>query len=204
MAVTSDSTYDVKLNIDGHDFSLDQIRELQTENQLCDTKFCIGATACAQIDVEMEKPDIQFSRMAKMILYIRRKYEDTFGEWQQKGIFYIDTRKDEADIVNRIHHISGYDGMLKTSKDYGDLGLTYPATTLDVVNKIAELSELEVNEDTKDVLNDGQTISKPEYLTGREILGYIAVMYGGSFMMDDYGKLKFVDMSETLGTAGGD
>ena len=95
-------------------------------------------------------------------------------------------------------HITGFDGMLKTSRDYGNLGLTYPAKTLNVVKKIAELSGLEVEAQTQNILNDGQTIPEPEYYTGREILGFVAVMYGGSFMMDRFGKLKLVNMANLL------
>ena len=88
--------------------------------------------------------------------------------------------------------------MLKTSKDYGNLSLTYPATTKSVVQKIASLSGISVSEETLEILSDGQTIPEPEYLTGREILEGIAAMYGGSFMMNSDGYLTLVDMAEVL------
>lgn len=196
-----DGEYDIQLQIDGLYFGMSVLRSVSTVNQLCDIGFEIGQTACGQIDIEMEKPADAFSRMARIVPYTRRIDCEPEGEWTQQGVYYIDTRETEIDGENDILHLTGYDGMLKTSKDYGDLGLSYPARTLDVVLRIAELSGLEVEEHTKTVLDDGQTIPKPEYYTGREILGFVAIMYAGSFMMDRLGKLKLVNMAALLSDA---
>lgn len=194
-----DGEYDFRLQIDGRYFDMSQIRSTRVSNQLCDVKFEIGQTACGQIDIEMEKPSSDFSRMAKIIPYTRRIDSQTVGDWKRRGIYYIDTREEEVDSGgNSLLHLTGYDGMLKTSKDYGNLGLTYPATTLAAVRKLASLSGLELDTETANLLNDGQTIPEPKYYTGREILGFIAAMYGGSFMMTSEGKLKLVNMADML------
>lgn len=193
-----DGEYDFRLQIGGRYFGTSEIRSVRTSNQLCDVKFEIGKTACGQIDIEMEKPDVDFARMAKIIPYTRRIDCQPLGAWKQRGVYYIDTRAEELDGGNGILHLTGYDGMLKTSKDYGDLGLTYPATTLAVARRIAALSGISLDTQTVEMLSDGQTIPKPEYYTGREILGFVAVMYGGSWMMDYYGKLKLVNMADML------
>lgn len=193
-----DGEYEVRLKIGGNTFGMPVIRSISTANQLCDLKFEIGKTACGQIDAVIEKPSINFGRMAQIIPYTKRIDCDPEGEWQQRGVYYIDTRVTEIDGGYDLLHITGFDGMLRTSKDYGNLGLTYPAKTLNVVKKIAELSGLEVEAQTQNILNDGQTIPEPEYYTGREILGFVAVMYGGSFMMDRFGRLKLVNMANLL------
>lgn len=195
-----DGEYDFRLEIGGRYFYMSEIRSVRTSNQLCDVKFEIGKTACGQIDIEMEKPSVEFARMARIIPYTRRIDCQPPGAWKQRGVYYIDTREIEADGGDGLLHLTGYDGMLKTSKDYGNLGLTYPATTLDAVRRIASLSGLTLAAETAEMLNDGQTIPEPEYYTGREILGFIAVMYGGSFMMDQFGKLKLVNMADMLVT----
>jgi len=193
-----DGEYDIRLQIGDQYFGMSVLRSVSTVNQLCDVKFEIGQTACGQIDIEMEKPTATFARMARIVPYTKRIDCEPEGEWKQRGVYFIDTRETEIDGGDDLLHLTGYDGMLKTSKDYGDLGLTYPAKTLTVVNRIAELSGLEVEEETQKLLDDGQTIPKPEYYTGREILGFVAAMHAGSFMMDRFGKLKLINMADML------
>lgn len=191
-------SYEAKVVIDGRTFDKSKIFSISTDKQLCDLKFEIGKTACGTILLEILKPSYKFSRMAKIVPWVRRNDEAGVGPWKKKGVYYIDTRRQEINGEEDTLVITGYDGMLKTSKDYGNLGLTYPATTKAVVQKIASLSGISVATETLTRLDDGQTIPEPEFMTGREILEGIAVMYGDSFMMNDEGKLTLVDMAEVL------
>ena len=191
-------SYEVKVEIDGRTFDKTKIFSIVTDNQLCDLKFEIGKTACGTITLEILKPSYKFAKMARIIPWYRRNDEAGVGAWKKKGVYYIDTRKNEINGDNETLVITGFDGMLKTSKDYGNLNLTYPATTKSVVQKIASLSGISVASETLTLLGDGQTIPEPEYLTGREILEGIAAMYGGSFMMSSDGYLTLVDMAEVL------
>lgn len=194
----SNAKYEIRVQIDGYVFDISQIYSMNTSNQLCDIKFEIGKTACGEIYLEIVKPKVEFRKMAEIIPSVRRNDESVVGEWSQRGVYYIDTRKEELNGDDDILVITGYDGMLKTSKDFGNLGLSYPAKTKDVVVRIASLAGISVEASTLNLLDDGQTISEPEYLTGRQILEGIAAMYGGSFMMNFAGNLQLVDMSELL------
>lgn len=191
------SKYDIRLTIDGHVFREDVILSIQTDNSLCRDNFEIGYTACATIDFEMLAPDVTFSRMATIILEVRQA-EKSSAPWKKKGVFYIDTRKFYGNYGDEKLTITGFDGMLKTAREVDYTGISFPAATTAVVQRIAQVAGLTVAPGTLDALDDGTTIPEPDGYTGREILGFIAALHGGSFRMTSEGTLQFVDLAAIL------
>lgn len=193
----TDKLYKSRVHIDGILFEDTSLWSARIINKFFNNTMQIGCTACAEIELKITEPSITFSRMAEIIPEVCLEGSD--GPWEQLGVYYIDTRNVIKGRYRNLMQITGYDGMLKTSKEIDFSSLTFPAKTSDVVVFIANYAGINVEQSTIDYLDNGTTIPKPEYYTGREVLGFIGVMHGGSFMMSNKGYLKFVSMSDVLG-----
>lgn len=183
--------YETRVTIDGQVFQGSDLKSIHTENVLCGDTFEIGQTACAQIELEITKPTTPFVRMAEIVPEIRKENET---QWREKGHFFISTRPVSGDTMK----ITGYDGMRKTAREVDFSGISFPASTKTIAQRIAQDAGISIAAGTLDALDDGTTIPNPDGYTGREILGYIAAMHGGSFRMTDDGKLQFVDLVSIL------
>lgn len=181
---------EVEVIIDGVTTDCSQIFSLKTYNKLFNDQFAVGTTANGTIDLVMDSPNQPFGRMATIAVRVR----DVDADWEPRGTYYIDTRETIVSGGKSKLHIIGYDGMLKTSRviDFSAIS-TWPSTTASIVQLIAQQSGIQVDTDTISRLNDGTTMPKPEYLTGREVLECIGAMHCGSFAMSNSNKLVFID-----------
>lgn len=184
-------TYETRVTIDGQVFQGSNLKSINTENVLCGDTFEIGQTACAKIELEITKPTTQFIRMAEIVPAVRKKGE---SKWMDKGHYFISTRPVSGNTMK----ITGYDGMRKTAREVDFSGLTFPATTKTVVQRIAQDAGIDIAPETLKLLDDGTTIPDPDGYTGREILGFIAAIHGGSFTMNSAGELDFVNLAGIL------
>ena len=67
-----DFDYQYKVNIDGVDYTQDQIWSMKTSRALFTANTdLIGNALVGQIDLSLTKPDVEFSRMAKIKPYVR-------------------------------------------------------------------------------------------------------------------------------------
>lgn len=133
------------------------------------------------------------------------------SEWIQQGVYYIDTREitqneDGLDVLT----IHGFDAMLKAEQDYASNAVIGDNYDTAYVTAIAGQMGVSVDPRTWDIMGAGHIITFPLGYSCREILGYIACLYVGSFVMTDEGKLRLVSLltlpAETnlLIDAGGD
>lgn len=155
----------------------------------------VGACVSAQIDVEMLKPFGELPPMARMVPYTRLTDGQRYSEWIQKGVFYIDTRKEKEygpDLKTII--LRGYDDMLKAEQDYPSSALAWPAKDIDVVREIATFLGVSVDARTVPIINRGYRINYPAGYSCRDTLGYIAAMYAGCFVMSDLGELRLITL----------
>lgn len=153
----------------------------------------VGACVSAEINVEMLKPVGELSPMARLVPYTRLTDGTRYSEWIQKGVFYIDTRQEKEygqDLKTMVIH--GYDDMLKAEQDYPASTLSWPARDIDVVREIASFIDVSVDDRTIPIINRGYLIQYPAGYSCRDVLGYIAAMYAGCFIMSDVGELRLV------------
>lgn len=173
------------------------LKEIKTTHHLfTDDKPMVGCCVAAEIDVTMIKPMATIKRMSSIKPFIRAVNDTKTSEWIPKGIFYIDTRSDGESTDEIVFH--GYDAMLKAENDFpttGDIG-TWPKTDIQVVRIIAGHMDVEVDPRTAEIMQRGYSVQYPGGYAMREILGYIAAMYAGNFIMSDDGKLRLVRLSE--------
>ena len=120
------------------------------------------------------------------------------SEWLQKGVYYIDTREithNEDDLDLLILH--GFDAMLFAEQGYPEVDQGWPeegVVDTAIVSTIAETMGVTVDSRTFSVMTDGNMIPLPGTRTLREMLGYIASMYIGSFVMTDTGELRLISI----------
>ena len=176
----------------GYDESL--LLSMETDSRVfSEDTPSVGDCISSQIDIEMLKPFGEIPTRARMVPYVRLTDGYRFSEWIQKGVFYIDTRtkKEDGSTVEKIV-IRGYDDMLKAEQDYPASTLAWPARDIDVVREIAAFIGVAIDPRTIPIINRGYTIQYPAGYSCRDVLGYIAAMYAGCFVMSDIGELRLV------------
>lgn len=154
----------------------------------------VGCCVAAQLDVTIKKPDVAIPQNAELVPYVRLRNREKHTEWIKKGVFYIDTRKETDGGREKKLVIKAYDAMLKTETDYPSSSLSWPATDISVVREICSYLGFEQDPRTAAIMTKGYQVQLPTGYSCREVLGYIAAMYGGNFVMSDLGKLLLVQM----------
>lgn len=154
----------------------------------------VGCCVAAQLDVTMKKPNVAIPKNAELVPYVRLRNRETHSEWIKKGVFYIDTRKETDGGRDKKLVLKAYDAMLKTETDYPSSSLSWPATDISVVREICSYLGFESDPRTEAIITKGYRVQLPTGYSCREVLGYIAAMYGGNFVMSDLGKLLLVQM----------
>lgn len=120
--------------------------------------------------------------------------ESLKSEWIPQGVFYIDTRETTANYDGiPVLSIHGYDAMLKTEQMYASNDTVGDAPDTQYVQAIADAIGVDVDPRTWEIMR-GYIIPFPLGYTMREILGFIAASYVGSFIMSDEGKLRLVSL----------
>ena len=165
----------------------------------------VGGCLSAELEVTMLAPDEEIPRMAKVRPYVRAKNEEQSSEWIPQGVFYIDTRETTSnDDGLNILTLHCYDAMLKTEGDYPSTSTSFPKSDIDVVKEIAKTIGLQssssattgIDDRTLTVMNKAYQIGLPVGYSMREVLGNIASMYAGNWIMNYDGKLRLVTLAE--------
>lgn len=155
----------------------------------------VGCCVASEIDIEMNAPTGDIPRMAQMIPYVRVYNDEEKSEWIQKGVFYVDTREnlDNGSGQPRLR-LHGYDAMLKSEQDYPKSEADWPRKDIEVVEEIAAAMGVNVDYRTREIITNGYDIQYPALYTCREVLGYIAAAYCGSFIMSEDGELRLCQL----------
>ena len=178
-------------------YSESQLMSVATLGQVfSNNKPEVGCCVSRELDITMLKPAGDIPRMAQVVPYVRLTNGIEHSEWLQKGIFYIDTRFSNSDDTSlNILTMHCYDGMLKAEQDYTGSNLAWPSTDVQVVRDIASLMKVQVEPETIEAISNQYEVQLPLGYTCREVLGYIAAMYAGCFIMSDVGELKLIKLN---------
>jgi len=131
------------------------------------------------------------------IVFFQRGYYPTYSEWLPKGVFYIDTRETSRNGNGlNILSIHGYDAMLFAEQLYPSTTHAWPMIDTAVVQEMAATMGVVVDPRTYNLMTSGYMIPLPGSYSIREVLGYIASMYVGSFIMTETGLLRLVSITE--------
>lgn len=196
--VDGEHWFESRIDIDGvESFDETKIVKLSTSISLFQDVPEIGTAVSGEIEAEIITPAGTIPRMAAIRVYVRARNAIQQSEWLPQGVFFIDTRiqsvTEHGESTLIIH---GYDAMLKAERLFESETITGDSTDAEMVAEIAAKMGVEVDLRTYDILNQDYTIPLPTGYTMREILGYIASMYVGCFIMTDEGKLRLISLLE--------
>lgn len=189
--------FETQLVIDGvGTFGETQLFGLNTSLEMFQDSPTIGKAVAGEINVKMMFPDTTIPDMACLRPQVRVCNATDQSEWLPQGVYYIDTRErtkndDGLDVLT----IHGYDAMLKAEQMYNGR-IVDDSIDIDMVGEIAYQLCVELDSRTTALMTAAFTIPFPVGYTYREILGYIASMYVGCFIMTDEGKLRLVSVLE--------
>lgn len=157
----------------------------------------IGCCTCAEIDLEMFEPSFTIERMAKIEVFIRLVSTDSddASEWIRKGVFFVDTRsttenRDDMPVLT----IHGYDAMRKSETEYGDSTLEFPVRAITLVRDIASKMGVELDSRCVSYIDASTQVPYPAQYTMREMLGYIASIFAGNWIINEMGQLQFIPL----------
>jgi hypothetical protein len=71
----------------------------------------------------------------------------------------------------------------------------FPMTDIQAVNEIATFLGFTLDDDVSSQITHGYNVPIPAEYSCREVLGYIAAMYAGCWIMDDFGHLRLVTVN---------
>lgn len=117
------------------------------------------------------------------------------SEWLIQGVFFVDSRESTA-WTGRLT-LDGIDSMVKADADFPAIGEGWPPEgepDTFIVNTIC--GRMCVNLSQYTVLDKGYMIPFPGTYTMREVLCYIAAMYGGNWVIDKNGELLLMRLGD--------
>ncbi len=189
--------FETKLEIDDvGTFGETELFSVNTSHAMFGNTPEVGLAVSGEISIKMLYPPVGIPTMACLRPYVRACNETEQSEWIPQGVYYIDTRertRDDSGISFLTLH--GYDAMLKAEQMYNGR-ITGDSTDTQMVAEIAYQMGVDVDSRTYDLMTAAYTIPLPTGYTYREVLGYIASMYAGCFIMTDDGKLRLVAIYE--------
>ena len=144
----------------------------------CSDSIAPGGTVIANAKVELSALPATVRKGSTCTLYF-----GVNGEYAPQGVLTVKTIEKSGERLS----VTLEDNMAKTEKGYFS-SLAYPSTTLKMLSEIA--TKCGVSFDTSGL--SAVTIKeKPEGYTCREIIGYIAGLYGKFAVCDRTGKIIF-------------
>lgn len=154
----------------------------------------VGECIAAEISATISKPKADIPRMSRVVPYVRLCNSEKQSEWIPKGVYFIDHRSYSGED-NELMEIHGYDAMLFSEADFPSSNADWPRNDIDVVRDIAKEMDVTVDKRTIAIMNKGYKVQYPSEYSQREVLGFLAAMYAGSFVMSDTGELRLIQMS---------
>lgn len=192
-----------KIQIGSDTYSQSDIFGVPVISQALFDKFSVGNAVAGELKVTL-KPKGTIPTMALLEVFARVKNASLTSDWIPKGKYYIDTRKLDH---NGYLSLECYDAMLKGEYTFMTSGTWTSTTALATVNMVTSDMGISAEGNTLAVLtNDPKNVDYVPNIgedgtTGREMLTYIASMYGGNFIIDEEGDLKLIQLTSPSDTA---
>ena len=200
--------FETKVTINGVTYGEDKLMSVTATNRIfASEQPTVGGCLSGELEVKMLAPTVAIPRMAEVRPYVRvlsEEYPDA-DTWIPQGVYFIDTREtthnDNGLDILKIHC---YDAMLKAEADYPSTSHTWPYSDKNVVKEIAWAMGLQANASytsgidsrTLTLMNKNYQIYAPIGYSMREVLGNIAAMYAGNWIMNYEGKLRLITLTE--------
>lgn len=149
----------------------------------------LGVALCQSIQIELMNDDDRFSTYdffgAVIRLYLTFQLSETV-ERIEYGTFTVLTPETYGETVI----ITALDDMYKADKEY-ETELSFPASIGEILRDAC--TNLGISIGTSSFLNENFIVNEqPEYLTFRQLFGYIAMIAGGNARIDRTGRLRII------------
>lgn len=187
----------VKVEISNGDewiaFGKENIVEFEIDNGITEGEdFSIGNVIVSKLILQLYT-DMDIEKNAIIKPYVQFDGENGESEWLQLGKFRIDDRKKQGSVWK----FDCFDELIKTQQLY-KTNLQFPTTSKQLLLEILVAMKFEMDEVFLENMSEF-TVTKMigDYLyTYREILSYIASIHSSNIIMDNEGKLKFIDVTD--------
>lgn len=171
---------------------------LQTTSKIFeDENPQVGCAIASEIDVEMLAPLAEIPKKARVVPYVRVTDGTQYSEWLQKGVYFIDTRETNIGVGGEeVLKFHGYDSMVETDVEFpGISSHDFPCSDVQLIRDIAAYLGVTVDERTWEIMTANYQIGLPLGYSIREVLQQLAGAYCGSFIFNDYGELRLVQIN---------
>lgn len=149
--------------------------------------FPLGEAISKTIDIGIDNYDDRYSKYdfykAIITLYTEADLADGTTERIQEGIFTVIDSVTPGEIIE----ITAYDNMYKSDVNFSST-LSYPATLLSLLQEVCKKCDLSLKT-TQFSHRTVTVLQKPENVTARQLIGYIAQIAGGNALIDESGYL---------------
>lgn len=173
----TEPVYCCKLDF-GNNVTVNDLFSVSYSGGSCSDSIAPGGTVIANAKVELSALPATVRKGSTCTLYF-----GVNGEYAPQGVFTIKKIEKSGERLS----VTLEDNMAKTERGYFS-SLAYPSTTLKMLSEIA--TKCGVTFDTSG-LAAVAVKDKPEGYTCREIIGYIAGLYGKFAVCDRAGKINF-------------
>ena len=190
--------YETRLIIDGvGTYGEADLFAMSTTHEMFHNAPTIGSAVAGEITVKMVYPkNVTIPTMAKLLPQVRVRNSSLTSGWLSQGVYFIDTRERTLTETNEeVLELHGYDAMLKAEQMYNGR-ITTTSTDTDMVDEIAYQMGVDVDQRTYTLMTEAYEVPFPTGYSYREILGYIAAMYVGCFIINEIGELRLVTITE--------
>ncbi len=173
----AEPVYCCKLDF-GNDVTVNDLFSVSYSGGSCSESIVPGGTVIANAKVELSALPATVRKGSTCTLYF-----GVNGEYAPQGVLTVKKIEKSGERLS----VTLEDNMTKTEKGYFS-SLSYPSTTLKMLSEIATKYGIAFNTSglTAVTIKD-----KPEGYTCREIIGYIAGLYGKFAVCDRTGKIAF-------------
>ncbi len=173
----AEPVYCCKLDF-GNNVTVNDLFSVSYSGGSCSESIVPGGTVIANAKVELSALPASVRKGSACTLYF-----GVNGEYAPQGVLTVKKIEKSGERLS----VTLEDNMTKTEKGYFS-SLSYPSTTLKILSEIATKCGVAFNTSglTAVTIKD-----KPEGYTCREIIGYIAGLYGKFAVCDRTGKIAF-------------
>lgn len=190
---------ETKLVINDVDYGEDEIFSLKTSRKLfTSSNPTVGNAVVGRLDAVIKIPNVTIPKAANIKPYIRVFNDSLTSGWLQKGDFYFYQRMIDEDSGTM--SIIAFDALFRGNQAYPSSSLVWDDThpyAWQVVNEILGFLDITAESDTLTRLsNANYVVQFPAQYSMRDVLGSIAAMYGGNFIITNDGLLRLVGFAD--------
>lgn len=197
-----DYQIETKLVINDVDYMESDIYTLKTSRQLFTSQSpTVGNAVVGKLETMIKVPNVEIPKAAGIKPYIRVFNDQLVSGWLQKGVFYIYQRSIDEDSGTM--SIVAFDAMFRGNQAYPSSSLTWDDThpyAWQVFSEIIGFMDLTSDPDTLlKIKSANYVVQFPAQYTLRDVLGSIAAMYGGNFVITNEGLIRLVGFADLPG-----